>query len=314
MDRTFELTSRFALIDTNSNGSLEKSELASVFGEHAQEFLKFCDGDNDGSLTSDEFVKGILGDTSEMSDEDFTSTWLERMSTCIADAKPKAADAKRVLMVFTSHSKLGDTDQATGWYLPEAAHPHAVFTEAGCNITLASIQGGEPPLDMDSLDAFKEDAVCVKFHEDKVASDTVKIDDCKAADFDAIFLVGGFGVMWDFPDNEHLQALCKDIYEAGGVVSAVCHGPCGLVNVKLSDGSLLIAGKKVTAFTNEEEDAVSRRDVVPWTNQDKMTEVGAEFVDGGAWADNTVVEGKLITGQNPPSAGSCAKAVCQAMA
>merc|ERR1712166_1549211 len=175
MDRTAELSSRFALIDSNQNGSLEKSELAAVFGEHAESFLQFCDaGDKDGSLTSDEFVNGILGDTKELSDEQFTADWLERMSSCIADAKP-AAPTKRVLMVFTSHSKLGDT---------EAATPHAVFTEAGCKITLASIQGGEPPLDMDSVDATKEDAVCVKFHEDKIVSDSLKIEDCKANDYD----------------------------------------------------------------------------------------------------------------------------------
>merc|ERR1719272_628830 len=305
MDRTAELTSRFALIDSNQNGSLEKSELAAVFGEHAESFLQFCDaGDKDGSLTSDEFVNGILGDTKELSDEQFTADWLERMSSCIADAKP-AAPAKRVLMVFTSHSKLGDTDAATGWYLPEAAHPHAVFTEAGCKITLASIQGGEPPLDMDSVDATKEDAVCVKFHEDKIVSDSLKIEDCKTEDYDAIFFVGGFGVMWDFPDDPDVHRLVRELYESGKIVSAVCHAPSALVNVKLTNGEYFIKGQEIAGFTNAEEDYTKRRTIVPFTCEDRIKENGGTHKAAGVFGNCVAISGnggRLITGQNPPSA------------
>lgn len=225
---------------------------------------------------------------------------------------------KRILMVLTSHNKLGETDTQTGWYLPEAAHPHYVFTEAGCTLTYASIKGGVAPLDEGSVEASKEDAGCQKYLQDEkgigATKNTVPIADCKAEDYDAIFYVGGFGTMWDFPDNEASQKLAAAVYENGGIVSAVCHGPCALVNVKLSDGSLLVKGKKVTAFTNAEEDAVQRRSVVPFTCEDKLAEGGATFHDGGVFQSNVIVDGRLITGQNPPSADGTAKAIVAALA
>lgn len=224
---------------------------------------------------------------------------------------------KRILMVLTSHNKLGDTDTQTGWYLPEAAHPHYVFTEAGCQLTYASPKGGEAPLDEGSIEASKDDAGCQRYLKDPAGlaatKATVPLADCKADDYDAVFYVGGFGTMWDFPDNKDSQNLARAIYEKGGVVAAVCHGPCALVNVTLSDGSALIKGKKVTAFTNAEEDAVQRRSIVPFTCEDKMASTGAVFHDGGVFQANVQVDGKLITGQNPPSADPCAKAVVEAL-
>ena len=200
-------------------------------------------------------------------------------------------------------------DEQTGWYLPEAAHPHTVFTEAGFELTYASIKGGEAPVDLGSIDATKDDEECVKFLESGVHKSTVALSTCNAADYDAVFYVGGFGTMWDFPDSPDVHKVTADMWTKGGVVGAVCHGPCALVNVKLEDGSYLVAGKKVAAFTNEEEDAVSRRDKVPFTCEDKFKEIGAEFVDGGAWACNVVVDGKLVTGQNPPSAKKAAEEI-----
>ena len=218
-----------------------------------------------------------------------------------------------ILMVYTSHNKLGDTDTPTGWYLPEAAHPYSEFTKAGLTVEMASPQGGEAPLDASSVDASKEDAVSMSFSSDEnltaLWKNTKKLSECKSDDYAAIFVVGGFGVMWDLPDDPDMIRLAEEMYAAGKVVSAVCHGPAALVNVKLASGDLLAKGKKVTAFTNGEEDAVQRRDVVPWTNEDKYNAIGAEFVDGGVFQPNVCVSERLITGQNPPSAGPTAEAV-----
>lgn len=226
--------------------------------------------------------------------------------------------AKAVLMVFTSHNKLGDTDTQTGWYLPEAAHPYKVFKEAGLAISAASPKGGLAPVDEGSIEASKEDTSCMDFLNSdgtkKFYSETLALKDAKVEDYDAVFFVGGFGTMWDFPDDPDVQRLAAGMYEKGGVVSAVCHGPVALVNVKLKDGTYLAAGKDVTAFTNAEEDAVARRSVVPYTCEDKLSEIGGKFSDGGVFQPNVKVAGKLITGQNPPSAEPCAKAVVEALA
>merc|ERR1712179_410920 len=135
----------------------------------------------------------------------------------------------------------------------------------------------------------------------KLTRETIPIAEAKAEDYDCIFYAGGFGTMWDFPDSVESATLAGQIYDNGGVVAAVCHGPCALVNVKTKDGELLVKGKKVTAFTNAEEDAVKRREVVPWTCEDKLAEIGAEFVDGGAWQPSVQISDRLMTGQNPQS-------------
>jgi len=230
-----------------------------------------------------------------------------------AKAIVSALIQKKIAMVFTNHSKLGDTDKETGWYLPEAAHPYKVFQDAGFEVTFASPKGGLAPLDPGSVDASKDDAVCVDFNANadmkKKLESTVALKDIKGTDFNAVFYVGGFGTMWDFPDDENVQRVAKEVYESGGVVSAVCHGPVALLNVKLTDGSLLVKDKDVTAFTNGEEDAVQCREVVPYTCEDKFKEIGAKYSDGGVFQQNVVVDGRLITGQNPPSADPCAKAI-----
>ena len=221
--------------------------------------------------------------------------------------------AKRILLVATSNAALGDTGKETGWYLPEVAHPYKVFSDASCDITFASPKGGPAPVDPGSVTASAEDAVSTDFLASNAAKalteTSVGLADIDPAAFDAVFFAGGFGVMWDFPDDANVQRIASSIYEAGGVVSAVCHGPVALVNVKTSDGAYLVAGKQVTAFTNDEEDKVEMRQVVPYTCQDKLSERGATFKDGGVFAENVVVDGRVITGQNPPSATATAKAV-----
>jgi len=221
--------------------------------------------------------------------------------------------AKRVLMVYTSHDKLGETEEKTGWYLPEAAHPYAVFKAAGYTITHASPKGGVAPLDAGSIDL--NDAENKTFWEGEgknLTETTVKLSDCKADDYDAIFFVGGFGTMWDFPEDADVHRLSKELYESGKVVSAVCHGPCALVNVKLTSGEFLIKGQEVAGFTNVEEDAVKRREIVPFTCEDKIKANGGTHKGAGVFEVCVAVsgtDGRLITGQNPPSAKVTAEAV-----
>lgn len=232
-------------------------------------------------------------------------------------ALPAPSSSKpKVLLVLTSNDKLGTTGQATGWYLPEAAHPYMHFKRAGFSVSFASIAGGKAPLDASSINL--KDADNKVFYEGeglKEASASVKLSSCKAADYDCVLFVGGFGTMWDFPDDADVQRMARGVYENGGVTSAVCHGPCALVNVKLSSGEYLCAGQEVTAFTNAEEDAVKRRDVVPFTCEDALTKIGGKFVDGGVFKPQVCIGrgGRLITGQNPPSAGPLAAAIIKVL-
>ena len=207
----------------------------------------------------------------------------------------------------------------TGWYLPEAAHPYQEFTAAGHNVTFASIKGGLAPVDPSSLDM--NDAGNKAFYEGEatraLTEKTMKLSDAKSADYDAVFYVGGFGTMWDFPDDPDVHRLTRELYESGKVVSAVCHGPCALLDVKLSDGSYLVAGQEIAAFTNDEEDAVKRREIVPFTNEDRIKERGATHKAAGVFQPCVAVSGvggKLVTGQNPPSAKPTAEAVIRALA
>jgi putative intracellular protease/amidase len=221
-----------------------------------------------------------------------------------------------VLFVLTSHNKLGDTGKPSGWYLPELAHPYHVLHNK-VNITVASPKGGEAPLDPASVEAFKDD-VSVNFlkNNENVWKTTQKLSDFtgKANDFDAIFYVGGHGPMWDLVDDPTSQQLIKEFWEADKIVSAVCHAPAVFYNVKLSDGSLLVAGKEVTAFTNAEEDQAGTREIIPFTPEDALTKAsGGKFVQTEPWAEKLVVSGRLITGQNPASANAVGEAIAKAL-
>ncbi|EUC31576.1 hypothetical protein COCVIDRAFT_99886 [Bipolaris victoriae FI3] len=222
-----------------------------------------------------------------------------------------------ILFVLTSHNKLGDTGKPTGWYLPELAHPYHVLHNKA-NITVASPKGGEAPLDPSSVEAAKDD-VSVTFlkNDEAVWKTTKKLSDFigKASEFDAIFYVGGHGPMFDLADDATSQQLIREFWEAGKIVSAVCHAPAVLYNVKLSDGSLLVAGKEVTAFTNAEEEQVGLTKAVPFLPEDALQKAsGGKFVKAPEpWGEKVVVSGKLITGQNPASATGVGEALAKAL-
>ncbi len=215
--------------------------------------------------------------------------------------------AKPVLMVMTSHDKLGQTGKPTGFFLGELTHPLEVFERAGIQTEFASTKGGEPPVDGLEL----EDAVNSRYWGDKSFREklaaTKKLSDVDAAEYAAVFFVGGHGTMWDFPDDPDVQRIARDLYEAGSPVGAVCHGPVALVNVKLSDGNYLVAGKEVSAFTNEEEEKVGLSEVVPFLLAEKLEERGAKHLPAANFKKQVVASGNLVTGQNPASAAGVAE-------
>jgi len=213
---------------------------------------------------------------------------------------------KPVLMVMTSHAKLGDTGKTTGFYLGELTHPLEVFEKAGLPVELASINGGEPPVDGLEL----EDAVNARYWNNKAfrekLSQTKKLSDLDPSNYAAVFFVGGHGTMWDFPDDAAVQRFARELFEAGSPVGAVCHGPAALVNVKLSDGTYLVADKEVSCFTNNEEEKVGLTKVVPFLLATKFEERGAKHLPAADFAKQVVASGKLVTGQNPASAAGVA--------
>ncbi len=219
------------------------------------------------------------------------------------------APEKRILFVLTSHGVKGSTGEPTGFYLGEVSHPYKVLTNAGARIDFVSPKGGRPPVDGLKL----EDPINREFWENPARQrdldTTLRPDQVKAADYDAIFYAGGHGTMWDFADNAELARLAGEIYHSGGVVAAVCHGPAGLLNVKLPDGSLLVAGRKVTGFSNEEEEAAQLTDVVPFLLADELIKRGGKYSCAARFEEHLVVDGRLVTGQNPASATAVGQAI-----
>ncbi|MBQ1042745.1 type 1 glutamine amidotransferase domain-containing protein [Micromonospora sp. C72] len=216
----------------------------------------------------------------------------------------------RALIALTSHSELGGTGRSTGYYVGEAAEPWEVFRAAGYDVDLVSVAGGEPPVDgRDENDSTQND-----FLATAGVTDTPKAADVDPAGYDVILFAGGHGTMWDFPDDPDLARIARSVYERGGVVAAVCHGPSALVNLTLTDGSRLIAGKRVAGFTNSEEAAVGLTDEVPFLLADKLTEAGAQHVAAPDFTEHVVVDDRLVTGQNPQSARAVADAVVKLVA
>lgn len=217
----------------------------------------------------------------------------------------------KILIVLTSHDQLGDTGKKTGFWLEEFAAPYYVLKDAGARITLASPKGGQPPLDPVSELPENLTESTKRFREDKATqtelTDTQKLADVSADDFDAVFYPGGHGPMWDLPDNKESIALIEAFVEADKPVGAVCHAPASLVNVRGKDGEYLVKGKHVTGFTNTEEEAAGLTEVVPFLLEERLKERGGLYSKGADWAPHVQVEGKLVTGQNPSSSKPAAE-------
>lgn len=218
-------------------------------------------------------------------------------------------------MILTSHDQLGDTGHKTGFWLEEFASPYYVFKDANADITLASPEGGQPPLDPKSDEAdFQTDATR-RFKEDADAqaalANTSKLADVSPENFDAVFYPGGHGPLWDLAEDNTSIALIESMYASGKPVAAVCHAPAVLKNAKASDGSPLVNGKSVTGFSNSEEDAVQLTEVVPFLLEDELKGKGGNYSKGDDWHPYTITDGNLITGQNPASSELAAKAVLE---
>ncbi|XP_005095151.1 glutathione-independent glyoxalase HSP31 [Aplysia californica] len=213
---------------------------------------------------------------------------------------------KKVLIVLTSADKIVPADKPTGWYLPELAHPYKVLVGAGFkDIDIISPKGGVAPLDPGSAEAFKEDSVCNWFLADATAkglvANTKTPAQVKSSDYSAVLYPGGHGPMYDLATDAAVAKITAEVYDKGGIVAAVCHGPAGLVPVKLSNGESIVKGKNVTSFTNAEEDAVQLSQYMPFMLETKLKELGANFQPAGLFEEKVVVDGRLITGQNPAS-------------
>lgn len=215
----------------------------------------------------------------------------------------------KVLFVVSSHDKKGNTGESTGYYLSEVSHPWEILHNAGYEIDFVSPKGGTPPVDGFDL----SDEVNRKFWENEEyhakINNSMKPSEVNPDNYVAIHYAGGHGTMWDFADNAELAEIGQKIYENNGIVSAVCHGPAGLVNIKLSNGKYLVDGKKINAFTNEEEIAVKLEHVVPYMLETTLIDRGAIFEKSGLWQPHVTVDQRVVTGQNPQSAHGVGEAV-----
>jgi len=221
---------------------------------------------------------------------------------------------KKVLIILTSADKIPKANnKQTGWYLPELAHPYYVLQKAGYQMDVLSPKGGKAPMDEGSVAASKDDEVSKQFLADKTAqalvNNTKTPAQVKASDYSAVFFPGGHGPMFDLATDATTAKLAADVYDNGGVVAAVCHGPAGLVPVKLSNGDALVKGKTVTCFTNEEEDITTLTPAMPFSLEDQLKELGAKFTRAANWQECVAVDTRLITGQNPASSHKLAECI-----
>jgi putative intracellular protease/amidase len=216
----------------------------------------------------------------------------------------------KILMVLTSHDQLGNTGRKTGFWLEEFAAPYFVFRDAGVQLTLASPKGGQPPVDPKSDLPENQTSAMSRFKQDEIAkaalAQTVKLEDMKAGDFDTVFYVGGHGPMWDLAESSVSIALLESFYNAGKPIALVCHSPGVLRHVK-HKGEPLVKGKHVTGFTNGEEGEVQLTHVVPFLVEDELLRLEAIFEKVADWQPFSVVDGRLITGQNPASSTAAAQ-------
>ncbi|PCM44332.1 type 1 glutamine amidotransferase domain-containing protein [Marinobacter sp. ANT_B65] len=223
----------------------------------------------------------------------------------------------KILMILTSHDQMGDTGHKTGFWLEEFTAPYYVFRDAGADITIASPKGGKPPVDPNSEAEEALTETTRRFQADARAKEalasTKKLSDVDMNGFDAVFYPGGHGPLWDLVNDHKSIALIKAAYEQDKIIGAVCHAPAVFKNVEIKPGQNLVGGRKVTGFSNSEEEAVGLAKIVPFLLEDMLKENTATYSRGDDWAPHIVVDGKLITGQNPASSEGAAKAVVQAL-
>jgi putative intracellular protease/amidase len=210
----------------------------------------------------------------------------------------------KIIMVLTSHDQLGNTGRKTGFWLEEFAAPYFVFRDAGVELTLASPKGGQPPVDPKSDLPENQTPAMARFKQDKAAqqalAQTVRLADMKEEDFDTVFYVGGHGPMWDLAESTDSIALIESFYDSGKPVALVCHSP-GVLHRVTYKGAPIVKGKRVTGFTNTEEEEVHLTNVVPFLVEDELKRLGGIFEKAPNWQPFAIVDGRLITGQNPAS-------------
>jgi putative intracellular protease/amidase len=217
----------------------------------------------------------------------------------------------KILMILTSHDELGDTGKKTGFWLEEFAAPYYVLKDAGADVTIATPKGGMPPIDPSSTTPdFQTDATR-RYDEDKdlqdLLSKTHKLEEISADEFDGVFYPGGHGPLWDLTENQKSIHLIESFWAANKPVAAVCHAPAVLLHAKDKNGEPLVKGKKVTGFTNTEEEGVQLTDVVPFLLEDELQNKGGNYSKGEDWGVHVVQDGLLITGQNPASSEKAAE-------
>lgn len=223
-----------------------------------------------------------------------------------------------ILMVLTSHDQLGDTGQKTGFWLEELAAPYYVFKDAGATITLASPRGGQPPLDPKSDDSDAQTEDTRRFKDDAEAqaqlATTRKLSEVSADDFDAVFYPGGHGPLWDLAEDEDSRRLIEAFAGAGRPVAAVCHGPAVFRHTQDADGRPLVSGRRVTGFTNTEEEAAGLTDAVPFLVEEMLRSHGGLYEKGPDWSSFVLRDGNLVTGQNPASSAEAARRLLEVVA
>ena len=222
----------------------------------------------------------------------------------------------KALIVVTSTAKFGSRMQATGVWLSEAAHFHAVMKAHDIAVDYVSPEGGYVPLDPGSLLPDNLDPTSWEFYSDAsyrqhYLAEALKPSDVQPDDYDLIYFAGGHGTMWDFPENKALAAIAQQIYANGGLVTAVCHGVVGLLPMTTATGAAFIKGRKLTGFTNEEEAINKLTDAVPFLAEDALREAGSDYSKAAPYTEHVVVDGRLITGQNPQSARAIALKVVE---
>jgi putative intracellular protease/amidase len=223
----------------------------------------------------------------------------------------------KILMVLTSHDQLGNTGRKTGFWLEEFAAPYFVFRDAGVELTLASPKGGQPPVDPKSDLPENQTEAMARFKKDRAAqkalADTAKLADMRSQDYDTVFYVGGHGPMWDLAESAVSIALLESFYNSGKPIALVCHSP-GVLRHVTYNGAPLVKGKRVTGFTNGEEEEVQLTKVVPFLVEDELMRLGATFEKKANWQPHSIVDGCLVTGQNPASSTSAAQALMTLLA